>query len=299
MKHLAFIDLETTGLDPSRHEILEIAVVRVDGLTLEELDHVTLRVRPDRIENADPFALHVNGYSPDGWKDAVRLRDALLRIRPLLEGAVLAGHNVGFDRSFLDVAWRWASVKPPEMDHHVFDTGTLAWVLVTMNASESLSLGPVCEALDIPHDEPHRALQDARASLEVARRLMPWVASWSDQDERAQGSEHSDGPSRPQRVYVCHPYSDAPAANAELVTSICRDLALEGHVPIAPQIYLPAFIDEATERERAIDLCLGLLDGCDELRVYGDDVTDGMRVELMHAVERGIPIRMAGEGGEA
>lgn len=40
MSDLAFLDLETTGLDPARHEIIEAAVVRVDGRTLEELDAV-------------------------------------------------------------------------------------------------------------------------------------------------------------------------------------------------------------------------------------------------------------------
>ena len=34
---LCFVDVETTGLDPVRHELIELAAVRVDRHTLEPL----------------------------------------------------------------------------------------------------------------------------------------------------------------------------------------------------------------------------------------------------------------------
>ena len=64
-------------------------------------------------------------------------------------------------------------------------------------------------------------------------------------------------------------------------------------MPVAPQLYLPQFVDERTERERALDLCLELLDACDEVRVYGGTVTAGMRAELARAEAKGIPVRFA------
>jgi hypothetical protein len=68
-------------------------------------------------------------------------------------------------------------------------------------------------------------------------------------------------------------------------------LLAERVLPIAPQLYLPHLIDEATQRERALDLCLELLATCDEVRVFGRRVSPGMERELQHAARLGIPIR--------
>jgi len=176
MRPLAFVDLETSGLDPTRHEILEIGVVRADGRTLETLGMFDVRVQPERIDDADPEALRINAWTAEAWTDAVPLDVALVRTKPLLEGALLAGHNISFDRSFLDAAWRSTGVPAPKVDHHAIDTATLAWPLLVAGLIESLSLDPVCRHLGIGCAEPHRALADARRSLEVARRLLPEAA---------------------------------------------------------------------------------------------------------------------------
>ncbi len=97
--------------------------------------------------------------------------------------------------------------------------------------------------------------------------------------------------SRRRRIYVCHPYANDPPRNVERVRGICRQLVAVGYLPIAPHLYLPAFIDEATERELALSLCLELVDLSDELRVFGTDLTIGMGREIQHAKQRGIPIQ--------
>jgi len=173
MRSLAFIDLETTGLDPSRHEILEIGVIRVDGRTLADLDATDVRVHPRRLEDADPEALRLNGYSARRWENATNLWEALDWVAPLLVGATLAGHNVGFDRAFLEVAWKATGGPPPDLDHHLLDTASLAWPLLVEGLVDSLSLITVCTALGIGLHDPHRALSDAERSLEIARRLLP------------------------------------------------------------------------------------------------------------------------------
>lgn len=73
---LVFVDVETTGLDPERHELLEVAAVRVHPHTLEPLDHASARVRPGRLADANPRALEVNGYTDEAWRDAVTHRHA-------------------------------------------------------------------------------------------------------------------------------------------------------------------------------------------------------------------------------
>ena len=173
MRDLAFLDLETTGLDPARHEILEIGVVRVRGDSLAELDRLGLRVRPEHLETADPAALALNGYSDAAWADAASLSEALRRLALLLDGTYLAGHNVAFDRAFLDAAWARTGVARPNVDHHLLDTASLAWPLLTAGVVDSLSLGKLGEQLGLEGGTPHRALDDAERSLALARLLLP------------------------------------------------------------------------------------------------------------------------------
>ena len=97
---------------------------------------------------------------------------------------------------------------------------------------------------------------------------------------------------RTRRIYVCHPYADDPETNTERVRGICRALTDSGYLPIAPHVYLPQFIDEGTERERALSLCLELVGTCDEVRVYGGRITSGMRREIEYAEARAIPVRI-------
>jgi len=96
---------------------------------------------------------------------------------------------------------------------------------------------------------------------------------------------------RRRKIYICHPFGGDPEGNARKVSEICRTFAEGGHLPIAPCLYLPSFVDEHSERELAIALCLELLAVCDELWVFGSVVTGGMRREIDRAEALGIPVR--------
>jgi hypothetical protein len=90
-------------------------------------------------------------------------------------------------------------------------------------------------------------------------------------------------------VFVSHPYSSDPAANRKRVAAIARRLALAGHLPLPPQLLFPHFIDEHTERDLALKLCLELLALVDQVRVYGE-FSEGMRLEIREAERLGIPV---------
>ncbi len=337
-KAIAFVDLETTGLDPSRHEIVEVAVVRVDARTLDVLGEQDTLVAPERLEDAQPEALAVCGFSKAAWTTAVPLREALLAVAPLLEGALIAGHNVGFDWSFLEAGYRRAGLALPRVDYHRLDTASLAWPLFARGELTSLSLDSLATAFGLERPRPHRALADARCALEVARRLGERMSvgsrvtalapderqiceallsrlelgrkqygPWRVDDGRDYPSEAYeevlDGlhyiaaelvrqrrgeQARRRRVYVCHPFANDPAANIERVRLISRQLLDDGLMPVAPHLYLPQLVDEDSEREHALRLCLDLLATCDEVRVYGDRVTEGMERELREAKRLGL-----------
>lgn len=103
-----------------------------------------------------------------------------------------------------------------------------------------------------------------------------------------------------RKVYVCHAYSADPKGNADKVAAICKGLVARGMLPIAPQCYLGAFIDDATERRLAMSLCFELLSMSDVLSVYADEngeLSPGMVDELHFARKHDIPIVYSMERG--
>ncbi len=78
---LAFIDTETTGLDPNFHEVIEIGCVVADWKpdlfgerTLVESSTLDIKIIPEHIERADPKALAVNHYAKRDWSQAIQRR---------------------------------------------------------------------------------------------------------------------------------------------------------------------------------------------------------------------------------
>ena len=170
-RRLVWLDVETTGLDPEHHEIVEVGLVEVEAdLGLHEVGWTQLRMRPEHPERIDPEAAAVNGYTADGWADSVSQVEGLTRIRPLLEGAVLGGHHVAFDRAFVLNAYRRAGLEPPTLSRRTLDTTSIGAPLVLRGQAAGFSLDELAAAVGLlPRTGPHRALDDARRSLHVAR----------------------------------------------------------------------------------------------------------------------------------
>jgi len=172
MRDLAFLDFETTGLVPNRHEIIEAAVVRADGRTLRELGAVSVRIAPRHIETADPEALAVNGYDPKTW-GGVTLEDALPALEPLLADAFVAGCSVArFDVPFLMAAYDQVLRPRPAFGKYQLNIESLCWPLMMRGQVESLSLRALCDYYGISNAGAHGALVDCRRALEMARRAM-------------------------------------------------------------------------------------------------------------------------------
>ncbi|MGX1515040.1 3'-5' exonuclease [Streptomyces collinus] len=124
-KIVAFVDTETTGLDPFLHDPWEIAVIlRVDG---QDEEHV-LRIRPD-ISNADPAALDINRYfervSAADWVWDDR-EAAARRLHALLDGAVIVGSNPAFDAEMITHLLGRYFDQPRPWHYRTIDVVTLA-----------------------------------------------------------------------------------------------------------------------------------------------------------------------------
>lgn len=84
-------------------------------------------------------------------------------------------------------------------------------------------------------------------------------------------------------VYICSPYRGNPRVNVMRARNYCKFAVRQGKIPVAPHLYFPQFMSEATERDKAMRMNFQLLDLCGECWVFGDNITEGMAAEIARA----------------
>lgn len=84
-------------------------------------------------------------------------------------------------------------------------------------------------------------------------------------------------------TYICSPYRDNPRVNVMRARNYCKFAVSKGRIPLAPHLYFPQFMSEATEREAAMQMNFELLKLCGECWVFGDEITEGMTAEIGRA----------------
>jgi DNA polymerase III epsilon subunit-like protein len=168
-----FVDCEFGGLDPERHDITEIGAIVTDYRLVETAQaEWKVRARPERIT---PEAAQLQGYDAAVWaREAVPVRQALTELAALLpkgKKVVPAGQNVRMDVQFIEKAYHACGIPYP-FDYHVIDLATLfyAWSLVAGEPVSALSLRQAATTAGLVDGSvPHRALADARLTLETFR----------------------------------------------------------------------------------------------------------------------------------
>ncbi|WP_449460497.1 DUF7768 domain-containing protein [Streptococcus suis] len=93
-------------------------------------------------------------------------------------------------------------------------------------------------------------------------------------------------------VYICAPYRGNIARNIEDAIRYAKFAYQQGNVPITPHLFFP-FLEEdkAEHRQDALAMDLILLGKCQEVWVFGDEITEGMQAELTVSKRRHQTIR--------
>ena len=159
MPEYVALDLETTGLDPSRDRVIEIGAVaftpdRVSS-TLEQLVDPGRQV-PDTV-------LRLTGIKQEELRGAAAPDAALRRLAEFLRGRQPVGHGARLDVEFLESAGLW------DPSQQILDTLDIARILLPAAASHSLPL--LSTELGFNQPRPHRALDDADATRQLLLRL--------------------------------------------------------------------------------------------------------------------------------
>ena len=173
-KNLAFIDIETTGFDIERQEIVEIGCVIVkqdNGVVGEIVDEFEIKIKPQRINEADPEALAINGYNEAAWMFALDLPQAIEHFAEKPKECIMVAHNIAFDYSFIAKAFAVTGVEN-KMFYAKMDTISYAYAKLGNNPVVTrYSLGALCTHYGITNENAHTALADARATYEMYCKL--------------------------------------------------------------------------------------------------------------------------------
>jgi DNA polymerase III epsilon subunit-like protein len=134
---LAFIDVETTGLVPGYHEMIDLGVVMTD-LEGRVRDSLFLRIQPGHPERLSEGARRVNGFDAARWHAVGALTpraavESFTRFHRRAAGGhhvLMVAFNSQFDAAFLDHLFRERGSSWRTLYHYfVLDVPSMAWAL--------------------------------------------------------------------------------------------------------------------------------------------------------------------------
>ncbi|MBK9749749.1 MAG: DEAD/DEAH box helicase [Chloroflexi bacterium] len=148
---LVALDLETTGLDPTQDQIIEIGAVRFrNGEVIDEFNELVDPGRP-----IPPIVSTLTGIQNDDLVGKPRLATVLPKLKEFVGDSPFVGHNIGFDASFL---YKQGALQ----DNLRIDTYELASVLLP--TAPRYNLTSLTQMLNFDIESAHRALYDAKAT---------------------------------------------------------------------------------------------------------------------------------------
>ena len=156
-------DLETTGLDGTKDDIIEIGACKIiNGKIVETFSTL---VNPQKHIPKD--ATETNHITDEMVKDAPTINYVLPDFYKFCHGSTLVGQNVAFDISFVHTIGKKYSFS---FDHELMDTLPMAKELLP--GLKNYKLGTIVEKLGITLDNAHRALDDTVATAKAFIKLM-------------------------------------------------------------------------------------------------------------------------------
>ncbi|GAA2722773.1 hypothetical protein CAE01nite_14380 [Cellulomonas aerilata] len=164
------VDLETTGGTPGADAITEIGAVKVRGG--EVLGEFQTLVNPGTPVPA--FISTLTGITTGMVAGAPRIAQVLPSFLEFARGAVLVAHNAPFDVGFLKAAASASGYPWP--GNQVVDTVRLARRVVLRDEAPNHKLGTLAALFGASVTPDHRALSDARATVDVLHALLSRLA---------------------------------------------------------------------------------------------------------------------------
>ena len=155
------LDIETTGLNADKHEIIEVGLLKVrDDKVADEFSTLV------KIDSSLPKKIS----SLTGITDVMlaaegrELKDVLDDVRRFIGSSVIVGHNITFDISFLNCAYKKCGDE--ELRNNCYDTLKI-YAKILQGHKAGKKLGDIAASLGVQVDGEHRSLSDCRTTKAV------------------------------------------------------------------------------------------------------------------------------------
>jgi DNA polymerase-3 subunit alpha (Gram-positive type) len=192
---IVVVDVETTGLSPRIHDIIEIGAVKIVGRRIT--DHFHRMVRPERA--ISQTTMEITGIKEIDVANAPSAAEVMGEFLEFAQGCILAAHNARFDYGFITSAVR--RHLGHEIDFPLLDSLNLARTSVP--GLKSYGLNGLTQHFKVPLTQHHRALDDAEATAEVLIKLLTdSEGNWMEEAELRALKSLVFNIGRPQPVVV-------------------------------------------------------------------------------------------------
>jgi len=175
------LDIETTGLDPRRHSIIEVGAIDFD----HPANYFNERCQIWDGAETDLKSLEINGLTPDDIQDRTILTQKELLFRFMtwtnhIEDKTIAGQNVDFDISFFNESSARCGLNFSLGKRKVDQHSIVYAHLLKRNIRPPIEDGFSDLNSDFimnyaglpPEPKPHRAINGARFEAEALSRLL-------------------------------------------------------------------------------------------------------------------------------
>lgn len=263
------VDLETTGgraTGDRPDAITEIGAVKVRGG--EVLGELATLVDPGRA--IPPQIVALTGITTAMVCAAPRIESVLPAFLEFARGSVLVAHNAGFDIGFLRAAAEQCQLTWPRPP--VLCTVKLARRVLTRDEAPSVRLSALAQLFRAKTTPTHRALDDARATVDVLHGLIERIGN--------QG---------------VHSYTDLRAYLPDVTPAQRRNRRLAEGLPHRPGVYLfrgpgdeVLYVGTAVDLRRRVGQYFSGADPRTRMKEMASLATRVDHVECAHDLEAGV-----------
>ncbi len=179
-KDILILDVEATGADFTKYELIQLGAILIDKKTLKEKKSFESFIKPSKWNKREPEAMEVNKITWEQVKDAPTLKTVLKKFQKTFgTDVIVAPYGTIIDTAYLRLAYKQCKMTYP-YDYHIYDIWPLVYTYMAKHKllkNKSRFTGFKLEdaakhfKIDVSENR-HTALADCRLEAEVLRKIL-------------------------------------------------------------------------------------------------------------------------------